>query len=260
VLLDVDATRIAQVIANVLNNAAKYTPDGGCIALHASVSDGVVQIRVTDNGVGIAPENALSVFDMFTQVGTTMERAQGGLGIGLSLARRLVQLHDGSITLESDTSVPGSTFAIRLPLARRQAPQLAAGTPGSAHSPARTLRIMVVDDNTDAADMLSALLELLGHSTRSAGNGADALELAAAWRPEVAFLDIGMPGMNGHELSERLGQLPGLNTVRIALTGWGEHNDRARSKAAGFAHHLLKPCDLDIVDQLLKAIALLPSA
>jgi PAS domain S-box-containing protein len=260
VVLDVDATRITQVIANVLNNAAKYTPDGGRIALLASVSDGKVHIRISDNGVGIAPENALSVFDMFTQVGTAMERSQGGLGIGLSLARRLVQLHGGSITLVSDTSEPGSTFEICLPLPHQPIAQLAAEPAASAHSPARALRILVVDDNADAAEMLGALLELLGHSTRSAANGAEALVLAEAWRPEVAFLDIGMPGMNGYELSERLGQLPDLNLVRIALTGWGEDNDRARSKAAGFAHHLLKPCDLEVVDQLLRAIALLPSA
>jgi PAS domain S-box-containing protein len=260
ILLDVDATRISQVIANVLNNAAKYTPDGGRLALIASVSDDMVQIRISDNGVGIAPEHALSVFDMFTQVGTAMERAQGGLGIGLSLARRLVQLHGGTIALVSDATVSGSTFEIRLPLPRRLAPQPPAEPPESPHAPARSLRILVVDDNADAAEMLSALLELLGHSTRSAASGAEALVVAEAWRPEVAFLDIGMPGMNGYELSERLGQMPGLNLARIALTGWGEDNDRARSKAAGFAHHLLKPCDLEVVDQLLKAIALLPSA
>ena len=259
-LLDVDATRIAQVFANVLNNAAKYTPDGGRIALVAEQDGADVLIRISDNGVGIPPEFAHSVFEMFTQVGTAMERAHGGLGIGLSLARRLLELHGGAISLLGDATVPGSTFEIRLPLASQ--PEHSARTPlkGDDEPPARALRILVVDDNADAADMLSALLSLLGHSTRSAASGAEALVLAAEWRPEVAFLDIGMPGMNGYELSERLGQLPGLKLVRIALTGWGEANDRARSKAAGFDHHLLKPCDLQEVEALLRAIALLPSA
>jgi PAS domain S-box-containing protein len=252
--LDVDATRIAQVIANVLNNAAKYTPDGGLIDLQARQADGQAVITIRDNGVGIAPAHAHSVFDMFTQVGSTMERAQGGLGIGLSLARTLVELHGGAIALVADAAHAGSVFEIRLPLASGPASVTDEQPAGAA--PARALRIMVVDDNADAADMLSALLELLGHQTRSAGSGAEALVLAAHWLPEVAFLDIGMPGMNGYELSERLGAMPELaGMVRIALTGWGEDSDRAHSKAAGFAHHLLKPCDLQAVEVLLRGIA-----
>ena len=259
-LLDVDATRIAQVISNVLNNAAKYTPEGGRIGLAAEQVDSDVLIRISDNGVGIPPEFAHSVFDMFTQVGTAMERTQGGLGIGLALARKLVELHGGGITLLPATGTPGSTFEIRLPLADHVEQRTASGQHGIGVAPPRPLRILVVDDNVDAADMLSALLGLLGHNTRSAAGGAEALVLAEAWRPEVAFLDIGMPGMNGYELSERLGRLPGLSLVRIALTGWGEENDRAHSKAAGFDHHLLKPCDLATVEALLRTIALLPSA
>jgi PAS domain S-box-containing protein len=259
-LLDVDATRIAQVISNVLNNAAKYTPDGGRIALVAEPAEREVLIRISDNGVGIPPEFAHSVFDMFTQVGTAMERAQGGLGIGLALARKLVELHGGGITLLPSGATPGSTFEIRLPLADLPEPSAPAGPADDGCAPPRPLRILVVDDNADAADMLSALLVLLGHNVRSAGSGAQALVLAEAWRPEMAFLDIGMPGMNGYELSQRLGRLPGLKLVRIALTGWGEENDRASSKAAGFDHHLLKPCDLAAVEALLRTIALLPSA
>ncbi len=256
-LLDVDATRIAQVISNMLSNAAKYTPDGGRIALVAEQVDSDVLIRISDNGVGIPPAFAHSVFDMFTQVGTAMERTQGGLGIGLALARKLVELHGGGIALLPSNGTPGSTFEIRLPLADQPEQRTATGQHGIDFAP---LRILVVDDNADAADMLSALLGLLGHDTRSASGGAEALVQAEAWRPEVAFLDIGMPGMNGYELSERLGRLPGLKLVRIALTGWGEENDRAHSKAAGFDHHLLKPCDLAAVEALLRTIALLPSA
>ena len=257
ILLDVDATRIAQVISNVLNNAAKYTPDGGRIALQVRRRDtGQVHIRISDNGIGVPPDHAHSIFEMFTQVGTAMERAQGGLGIGLSLARRLVELHGGTIELLDDPAAHGSTFEICLPLADQGESGDCQVTVGSDAAPARALRVMVLDDNVDAADMLSALLELLGHEARSASNGNEALALAAQWLPEVAILDIGMPGMNGYELSERLGRLPELaGLVRIALTGWGEDNDRARSKAAGFDHHLLKPCDLQAVEALLRTIA-----
>jgi CheY-like chemotaxis protein len=255
-LLDVDATRVAQVIANVLNNAAKYTPDGGRIELVARQHADQVHIRISDTGVGIPPEYAHSVFDMFSQVGTAMERAQGGLGIGLSLARRLVELHGGSITLVSDAAAPGSTFEIRLPLAAQNDRRARPAPTDTSAAPARALRILVVDDNADAADMLSSLLELLGHHARSAADGEQALVIAAQWLPEVAILDIGMPGMNGYELSERLGRMPGLGAmVRIALTGWGEDNDRARSKAAGFDHHLLKPCELETVESLLRTLA-----
>ncbi len=255
-LLDVDATRIAQVIANVLNNAAKYTPDGGQIAIHAERHGQQVHLCISDNGVGIAPDHAHSVFDMFTQVGTAMERAQGGLGIGLSLARRLLELHGGTIELLPAQATPGSTFLICLPLAEQFTDSAGAHAASPDPAPARALRILVVDDNGDAAEMLSALLELLGHNARSAASGAEALSMVESWTPDVAFLDIGMPGMNGFELSERLGTLaPLAGMVRIALTGWGEDNDRALSKAAGFAHHLLKPCDLGAVEKLLQAIA-----
>ena len=254
--LMVDPTRIAQVIANVLNNAAKYTPAGGAIAVAARREAGNVCISVSDNGVGIPAQLAHSVFEMFSQVGTSMERAQGGLGIGLSLARRLVELHGGRIDLATPPGATGSTFEIRLPVAPAE-PDLVAPRPTDDSMPVlRALRVLIVDDNVDAADMLAALLEMTGHTTRVANDGPRALELAAEFMPEVAFLDIDMPGMNGYELSQKLGELPGMGSLmRIALTGWGEENDRARSKAAGFDHHFLKPCDLQAVNALLNELA-----
>jgi PAS domain S-box-containing protein len=258
-LLDVDPTRIAQVISNVLNNAAKYTPPGGRIALEARREGAAVRISVTDTGVGIAPESAARVFEMFSQIGTSMERAQGGLGIGLSLARRLTELHGGSIDLVSRPGTIGSTFDIRLPSVADDWDGAGSAVPvrvGDKARARRALRILVVDDNVDAADMLAALLSLLGHSPQVANDGPRALEIAADLKPEVVFLDIGMPGMNGYQVAERLGQMPALEgVVLIALTGWGEANDRARSKAAGFDHHLLKPCDMQAVEALLVELA-----
>ena len=251
--LDADPTRLVQVIGNVLHNAAKYTPPGGHIRIVAGRDGLHALISVRDNGVGIPLDAASSIFDMFSQVGASLDRAQGGLGIGLSLARRLVELHGGSIDLVRDNTVAGSRFDIRLPLAHLdedagsdakpdQAPPLAPGG----------LRVMVVDDNVDAAEMLSELMDISGHSSAVAHDGVSALSLADRFRPDVAFLDIGMPGMNGYELARRLRSLPGQqHTVLVALTGWGDENDRVLSKTAGFDHHLIKPANLEAVLALL---------
>ena len=255
-VLDVDATRLAQVIGNVLGNAAKYTPAGGTIAIVARQEGQSVRISVTDNGVGIPAEAAHAVFDMFAQVGTSMERAKGGLGIGLSLARRLMELHGGTIELASRPGAIGSTFDIRLPLADVMAPDTQPASPDGAAAPQRAFRVLVVDDNADAAEMLSALMDMNGHATRVANDGAQALLIAQEFLPEVAFLDIGMPGMNGYQLSEALGRMPQLaGLVRIALTGWGDETARARGRDAGFDHHLLKPCTLQAVEALLQEVA-----
>ncbi len=259
VLLDVDPTRISQVLGNVLNNAAKYTPPGGAISVTATREEHSVLVSVRDNGIGIPREAAASVFEMFSQVGASIDRAQGGLGIGLSLARRLLELHGGTITLDSAGSGQGSTFHIRLPVSGPPAQTLEPAPMTPAPHPTG-LRVMIVDDNADAAEMLSALMEIVGHTSVVANDGAQALQLAPQFRPDVAFLDIGMPGMNGYELAERLradtqlAQLaPGL--VLVALTGWGDANDRARSKSAGFDHHLIKPANLDTVEALLRRLA-----
>ncbi|MDQ1813158.1 ATP-binding protein [Massilia sp. CCM 9210] len=253
-MLDADPTRIAQVIGNVLNNAAKYTPAGGRITLAAWRDGAQAVLSVRDTGIGIPPESALTVFEMFSQVGASLDRAQGGLGIGLSLARRLVELHGGTIDLVRDETVSGSRFDIRLPLA----PDVAAQAPGAgviADTRSSGLRVLVVDDNLDAADMLSELMDIIGHTSRVANDGPRALALAEQFRPEVVFLDIGMPGMNGYEVARTLRTMAHLEPlVLVALTGWGDDNDRARSKEAGFDHHLIKPANLEAVERLLAGL------
>ncbi len=255
--LDADGTRIAQVLSNLLNNAAKYTPHGGSIAIAAEREGDQVCISVSDNGVGIAPESLSSIFDMFSQVRHNLNRAQGGLGVGLSLVRRLVEMHGGTVMAESSGAGEGSTLTIRLPLAPvvAQLPaQPDAGSPAA--RPHRRLRLLVADDNADAAELLAALLELQGHTSRVANNGVDAIRIAREFKPEAALLDIGMPDMNGYETAVAIRQIAGLeNMVLVALTGWGDKSDRARSKDAGFDHHLTKPADMATIDALLDKVA-----
>ena len=258
-LLDVDLTRVAQVVSNLLNNAAKYTPARGRIGLTAQREDAFVVIAVTDTGIGIPPASMPTVFEIFTQVGRNMERAQGGLGIGLSLVRRLVELHGGTVSAASGGVGRGSTFTVRLPLI-----VAAEGSADPTGKPAKMqdeavdagLRVLVVDDNIDAADTLSALLEMGGHTTRVANDGFQAIEMAQAFRPQVVFLDIGLPGMNGYEVAPRLREIPGMKRATlVALTGWGTREDRARSSEAGFDHHLTKPADMNAVETLLAGLA-----
>ena len=249
--LDADPLRVAQVLGNVLNNAAKYTPRGGRIALSARRDGPMVAVSVTDNGIGIPEAARASVFEMFAQVGESLGRAHGGLGIGLSLSRRLVELHGGSIVLEHSSNA-GSTFMIRLPLA--QVPVVSAADSPSvpAAETLASLRVLVVDDNADAADMLAALIDVVGHASVVAGSGAEALRLLPTVRPDIVFLDIGMPGMNGYEVAQQLRAMPTLaQPVLVALTGWGDDKDRARTREAGFDHHLIKPADLGTVERLL---------
>ncbi|HEX8613804.1 MAG TPA: ATP-binding protein [Telluria sp.] len=254
-LLDADPTRIAQVIGNVLNNAAKYTPAGGRINVLAWRDGAHAVLSIRDTGIGIPPESALTVFEMFSQVGASLDRAHGGLGIGLSLARRLVELHHGTIDLVRDDTVSGSRFDIRLPLAPEVAAQ-ASTEDGPAPAAGSGLRVLVVDDNLDAAEMLSELMDIIGHTSRVANDGPRALALAGQFRPEVVFLDIGMPGMNGYEVARALRTMTQLEPlVLVALTGWGDDKDRARSKEAGFDHHLIKPANLEAVERLLTALA-----
>ncbi len=255
--LDADPLRVAQVLGNVLNNAAKYTPRGGRIALSARRDGAMAAIAISDSGIGIPESARANVFEMFAQVGDSLGRAQGGLGIGLSLSRRLIELHGGSIVLEESTP-HGSTFVIRLPLAESAAPT--AGTPLAAGTDAANgtapLRVLVVDDNHDAADMLAALIGAVGHDSTVANSGAAALSVLPSLQPDIVFLDIGMPGMNGYEVAQQLRAMPALTQpVLVALTGWGEDKDRARTSAAGFDHHLIKPADLGTVERLLAQTA-----
>ncbi|GGX94705.1 PAS domain-containing hybrid sensor histidine kinase/response regulator [Pseudoduganella dura] len=258
---DVDAVRIAQVVSNLLNNAAKYTPPGGLIRLAMDREGGEAVISVTDTGVGIPAESIGGVFDMFSQVSRHLDLAQGGLGIGLSLVRRLVEMHGGQVTARSDGIDAGSHFTVRLPLldaaaavdtARAEAGERPAG---AAALPMPGLNVLVVDDNVDAAQTLAMILELGGHATRVAHNGVEAMAAVREFTPHVAFLDIGMPEMNGYETALAMRQLPGLRGVRlVALTGWGTETDRNRSTEAGFDEHLTKPVQAADVQAILAGI------
>ena len=242
VWLDVDLVRISQVLSNLLSNAAKYTPSGGRVTVEGFVEGGQVVIRVTDTGIGIPHEAIGSIFDMFTQVTRSLDRSKGGLGIGLALVHHLVHLHGGTVSADSAGPGQGSSFTLRLPQARLDegaAPQPAAAPAAGA---AGKLRILVADDNIDAADSLAALLAADGHTVRTVHDGSAALREAPAFAPDLAILDIGMPGMDGYQTARALRALPQLPGLRlVALTGWGATEDRVRSREAGFDHHLLKP-------------------
>jgi signal transduction histidine kinase/CheY-like chemotaxis protein len=250
-----DPTRIVQVIGNLLNNAAKYTPESGQITLSVERADGQAVIRVRDNGVGIPPAMLSRVFEMFTQVEDGVGRGKGGLGIGLTLAQRLVELHDGTISAESKGPGEGSLFTVRLPVipAPVEAP---APAERPAHSTvqrtAHPLRIMIVDDNRDAADSMSALLALHGHEVRVAYDSLDAIDAAGEFHPQVMLLDIGLPGLNGYETAQQVRQLEwGRNLLLIAVTGWGQEEAKRRSWEAGFDSHLVKPVDPIVLVDLL---------
>ena len=253
-----DRIRLVQVCTNLLNNAAKYTPPGGELLLRARLENGVLAILVRDNGIGIAPDLLPHVFDLFTQGERSPDRAQGGLGLGLALAKSLVELHGGSIAVHSEGSGRGSDFTLRLPLPSQQetrrpgadkAPQIAA--------PAAVSRLMVVDDNVDAANTLAMLLELQGYTVSVEYHAEGALKRAALEAPPVCLLDIGLPDMDGYELARRLRAQPATSdAILIALTGYGQAQDRERSAMAGFDHHLVKPVEIDRLSALLAELAL----
>jgi len=251
--LDADPTRISQVVSNLLHNAAKFTPDGGRITLSAERDRDEAVIRVADTGIGIPPDMLPQVFDLFTQVGQTIDRAQGGLGIGLSLAQRLVEMHGGSIVAESPGIGRGSVFTVRLPLVDADADDRATGTLPRPAAPALVRRrILVVDDSVDAAESLGMVLEHLEHEVRLAHDGPSALSTARAFGPEVVFLDIGLPGMDGYEVARAFRADPGLaGATLIALTGYGNAADKARSKATGFDAHLTKPVQVATIEDVL---------
>ena len=255
--LEADFTRLAQAVANLLNNAAKYTPAGGHILLRVRREGDNAVIVVRDNGVGIPAGQLERVFQLFAQVGRTIDRSQGGLGIGLSLVRSLVELHGGSVTAHSDGAGQGSTFTIRVPcLPAGDAVQPAsAGTKAPAGA-REGLRVLLADDNVDAAETMSAVLEMSGHSVRTVYSGPEALQAAPDFAPDVMLLDIGMPGMSGYELARQLRADARYDrTVLVALTGWGSETDRAQALEAGFDHHLTKPVDHDALEPLLRRVA-----
>ena len=251
-----DATRLIQVTANVLNNAAKYTPEGGNLALTVSLVDGWGEVAVRDDGIGIAPELLPHVFELFSQADRTPDRAQGGLGLGLALVKGLVELHGGNVRAHSDGAGTGSTFTIRLPAAAGTVSALqAAHEAGTQPAAQRSLRVLIVDDNADAADTTATCLEAMGWQVAVEYSAAAALVRAADFRPGVCLLDIGLPEMDGHQLARELLVLPQTRTsVMVALTGYGQQQDRARSTQAGFAHHLVKPVTLHALAALLEAV------
>ena len=249
--LDADPHRLAQVLSNLLNNSAKYTPPGGRIHLFAEAADGVVTISVTDNGVGIPADMLDSIFEMFAQVERPLEKSHTGLGIGLTLVRSLVEMHNGTIGVDSAGLNRGSRFWVRLPHLEVSAPKEDA-TAESAEAHGVRRRVLVVDDNEAAAEMLALVVEMMGNEVRTASDGVEALEVAAEFRPEVVLMDIGMPRMNGYEAATELRRQPwGRDVTLIALTGWGQDEDKARTRAAGFDHHLVKPAEPATVKALL---------
>jgi signal transduction histidine kinase len=254
-----DPVRLVQALANVLGNAAKYTGAGGRITLSARRRNRDAEITVSDNGMGIAPEVLPRIFDLFTQMDERMERSPSGLGIGLALVRRLVEMHGGTVAAASAGPGLGSEFTIRLPVSVERADEADGAGAGPVEPPGRDApglaarrRILVADDNLDALETLATLLALDGHEVYRARDGAEAFEVAQRERPEVALLDIGMPRANGYEVATRIRREPwGRSTTLVALTGWGQDADRRRSEAAGFDMHLTKPVDPKVVSDLL---------
>jgi len=250
--LQADPTRLVQVMGNLLNNAAKYSPDGGLITLSAWQEENQAVLQVEDTGLGIPADQLDDVFEMFSQVNHALDRSQGGLGIGLALVKRLVQMHGGSVTAESAGLGRGSRFTVRLPCAAAPKEVTDAVQALPQHKPAHGRRILVVDDNVDGATMLGMMLSFYGHDTRSAFSGPEALEVAAGFNPEVIFLDIGLPGMDGYEVARRIRADPQRKyVVLVAVTGWGSEADRLRSKNAGFDEHLTKPVEPRALEEVL---------
>jgi PAS domain S-box-containing protein len=251
-----DLTRLSQALTNLLNNAAKYTPPPGEIHLTVEKEEEMVTVHVRDTGVGISADLMPKIFELFTQGERALDRSEGGLGIGLTLAQRLLKLHGGSIEARSEGPGQGSEFVVRLPLAT---------LPESSHPAvksderrtASSRRVLVVDDNRDAAESLETLLQLWGHQARSAQDGPEALSLMAELEPEIVLLDIGLPGMDGYEVARRMRTMPaGRNALIVAVTGYGRNSDRLQSQEAGFDHHLVKPVLPEVLHELIASAKL----
>jgi PAS domain S-box-containing protein len=251
-----DVTRLCQIVANLLNNAAKYTPEGGHIQVRAERDGAQAVITVQDSGIGLTQDMLPRVFDMFAQGDRSMERAQGGLGIGLALVKRLVEMHGGAVTATSEGPDRGSRFTVRLPLIHVPAPsrrldsehELEAEETGG-------LRVLVVDDNIDSADSLSQVMQILGYPVAVAHDGVEAVAAAASWRPAIVLMDIGMPRMSGLEAARAIRASPGGEAIwLIALSGWGQSEDRRKSSEAGFDHHFVKPVDVEALIELIRRL------
>jgi PAS domain S-box-containing protein len=255
IYLHADPVRLSQVFNNLFNNACKYTEPKGHVWLTAERQGGDVVVTVKDTGLGIPPDKLAGVFEMFTQVDRSLDRSRGGLGIGLTLVKRLVEMHGGSVAAFSEGPGRGSEFVVRLPVLTEgrtaEAPE-----PAAERMPAAARRILVVDDNLDSAASLALLLKMTGHETHTAHDGPAAIEAAERFSPDVILLDIGLPKLNGYEVARRIREQPwGQNMVLVALTGWGQEEDRVKSKDAGFDAHMVKPVDYDTLMKLLASPA-----
>gem|GEM_PF-245656 len=256
ILLIGDETRLTQAVGNLITNAAKYTERGGRIRVSVSREGSQAVVSVRDNGVGLPADMLAKVFDMFTQVDTSLERSQGGLGIGLTLVKRLVEMHDGSVEARSDGPGCGSEFLVRLPAIEADTVSVVKSEPDLGPVERSVLRILVADDNVDSADSLSMMLQLSGNRVVTANDGLAAVELAESFRPDVILTDIGMPKMNGYEVARRVRERPwAKGVVIVALTGWGKDEDRTRTGEAGFDHHMVKPVDIKALNTVLAGVA-----
>jgi len=250
-----DGTRLTQVVGNILANAAKFTPSGGTVEVNVSATGDRAEVRVRDTGVGLVPEALDRVFGLFSQEDVTLDRQQGGLGIGLTLVKRLVELHGGTVEARSAGRGCGSEFVVRLPLLPPALFLDATPAEDRAASPGSRLRVLIVEDNIDAAESLAALLALDSHEVRIAADGPTALRIAQAAPPDLALVDIGLPEMSGYEVVREMRALPeGQRIAVVAITGYGREEDRERSRAAGFDQHLVKPVDLDALHALLAEV------
>jgi len=258
--IQADIVRLTQVVINLLNNAAKFTPRGGRIKIVTTADDAAAAavLSVRDNGIGIEPDILARVFELFAQADRSIERVEGGLGIGLTLARRFIEMHGGTLEAASEGTGRGSEFTLRLPLSENPA-EIAAGQtigePAPRPAASATKRILVVDDNQDAAGSLTMLLRLLGHDVREAYDGQSALSLLGDFVPDLVLLDIGLPGMNGYEVARHVRCLPGLDRVRlVAVSGYGSESDRRAAIAAGFDAHFIKPIEFSSIQSLLSSL------
>jgi PAS domain S-box-containing protein len=252
--LNADPIRLAQVFSNLLINAAKYTDPGGKIRVAAHLEPETLVVAIRDTGIGISQEMIPRVFEMFTQAQRALDRSQGGLGLGLALVRGIVELHGGSVSVQSEGENRGSEFTVRLPLGRASGATQAASKGGS-RSDAESYKVLIVDDNEDAAEMCATFLELAGQDVRRAHSGRSALAVADAFRPQVALLDIGLPDINGYQVARALRRAPwARDLLLVAVTGWGQDEDKQRALEAGFDHHLTKPIEPGELERLLQSI------
>jgi CheY-like chemotaxis protein len=255
VFLDADPVRLAQVFSNLLNNAAKYTDQGGHIRLTGELQGSDVVVSVQDDGIGIAPNVLPRIFEMFSQGQRAAERSQGGLGIGLSLVRGIVELHGGSIDARSGGPGKGSEFIVRLPSSARPPVEVQRQSMERVEENATIHRILIVDDSRDNADGLAALLKTRGYEVQTAYDGEEAIITDDEFAPHVVLLDIGMPKLNGYETCRRIrSRLGGQEKILIALTGWGKEDDRRRTEEAGFDYHMVKPLDPSVLMSLLSSL------